>query len=831
MSMQAKAAFIGLVTATSECGADPGALRKADNVHLRRQGALCLRDTWTLSDSLSRAYRALFWYQGTKFYVADNNVLYTTGQAIVTLPTYPTGTSYAPVRADCFAWEESRKNLYFPTKNGALKLTSGASTTALNTGMSPTDAFLYMTGFNTASSNNWMPANSRVAYRLVVTHTDANGVILRSRPTGATIVDSGPSPGAPVIVMQIDTTRPTNAVHEVELYRTRVFPNTVTPDDEMQLVGTFKASLFTPANGYQFTDTVIDSARTTTLYTSPSRGGMENANDRPPGAALVEGYRGHVFFGNTVGPQRFIVSYKFSKNASGPIDLVGQATGIGMRGTTGNITNGSTSITGVANTTGIQRGMIVDGTGNTTTYPTVTAISGSTITLSAAAGTTQAAATLKFYDAVGIDGTWYPLFYNGLYLATQNMLPLLGGTATLTAYEITPANPGYDVTLVIEHKARGQAPFQVLATHGGEMNPPLGEWGGTNTPSTNDVFIHGLAWSEPDEPEHVPPKNFARVGDGSKAILGLTAMRDSLLIWKEDGLFRLTGAVSSGFRIDPFDPTVQCILPGSIRRLRDSAFCLTTLGITRVTDAAAQVVSAPILPDLGTRIIEPIRRYFATNALYRPPGVTACVSASADESNGEYWLILGSTWESRLGGQILVFNIERGGFTTYTFGTQPSTITGLGQNLFGQPVYMLPTGLYQMEDQTVAPTGNITARVMPYGFYEPGMMGKLWTHNLIGFSQLGNISTIQVTFSSSESQSAVTTQTENLDIPATGGGVNYPGGLLARHVIPQHMRRAWILRTEYAINALASTFVLELMGAESRENISNKTQTIATGTT
>lgn len=819
MGLQAKAGFIGLVTATGEVGAPQGALRKADNVTLRRSGALERRQNWTQSNPLTRAYSAHFWYQQTKYQLDKNNIAYRADTALI-VPTFPSPAPTGGVRADCFSVRESRNNLYFAAKRGIAKVTSSANTSLFNTGLSPSDVGVGQTLLATTGATI-LPNNSQVAYRIVGKHVDANGLIVRSRPSGAVIIaNTTGAARSPQLLLTIDTIRAVNTISEVEVYRTRTFPTSATPDDEMQLVASLKSSLF-PSGTYMWTDEVVDSARTTTLYTSPSRGGIENASDRPPGAAVIELFRGHLFFGNLTGPQIFVVSFKFSST-----NLVGVATGIGIRTVTGNISSGSTSITSVSNMAGLQLGMVVGGTLSPgTAY--VTAIAGTTVTVSSPSGITATGSTMTFTDALILDGIPVALGRNSTFAAN---LQAANMTSTYAAYEITPASPGYDVTLVVESKARGAPTFLATATHGGEMSPPLGVWGGTGTASKGDALVHGLAWSEPDEPEHVPPKNYARVGDGSKAILGLTAMKDALLIWKEDGLFRLTGAVASGFRIDPFDPTVVCILPGSIRRLRDCVYALTTLGIAEVSDTATNVISAPIGPDLAKHVVERIRREHYFSGIYRPVVTDPCICASADEGNGEYWLFTGPTWESNIGGQILVFSVERQGFTTNTFGDYPSTICALSQNPTGQPAYLIPTALYEPDTNTSIHSGNIVARVQPHGFCESGLLGKLWTHVVVGFSTLGNASSVQVTYSSSETQ-VLDSVTENFDLPTLGGNVVFPEGGLLRHIVPTKMRRAWKLRVEIIINTVASTFILDAVGAESRDNIPNKDQTVANGST
>lgn len=820
VSFDAKTKFVGLVTAVGEVGVDAGALKVADNVTLRKSGTLSSRPTFT-STALPRAYAAAFPYRGALVYMAANNVLYSAAGAAITTQANqtPPGVSPGSVRADVQAAKETRGNLYVPSSLGTYKLVTPADLQLYNTGLLPTDATITQISAVATGSSDLLVSGQQVAYKVVTTITDPNGVIVRSRPSGAvTFVASG-SVSPSITISHKGFVANAAAIRTIELYRTRVFPSTAQVDDEYQLVATR-----TPAPGstssLSITDKVPDISRSTTLYTSPSRGGIENANDRPPAAACVERFRTSLFFGNTVGPQRVTLSY----SPSGA-NLAGSATGIGVRETTGTTVNGNANITAVANTTGVQVGMRVT-TATSALYYTVTAIAGSTVTVTPALNANQTAQQVRFYDAVSIDGASTIL---GTGFSTAFSFWTTSGALTwsdaavkdsYTAYEITPPVAGSTQTVVIERITRGGAPFVVKATHGDEMNPayPL-TTAGTGTSSTNDVYPHGLSWSEPDEPEHVPPKNFARVGDAGKAILALVATKDRLLIWKEDGLFMLTGDTSKNFGIYPLDTTCLCILPGSVKRLQNTVYALTNLGLVAVDDTGSvQVVSRSIQNEIAV-IVLAIRAAQQSSGLYNMPGLSG-VTGAADDANGEYWLALGSTTPS-FGGQILVYNAFAQGFTTYTHaGVTPVALsadaTGLPLTLTTNSV--LSAGYIY---------GPVLARIAPHAFSDPALVGKFWTHIVAGMSWISGVGSVTAKFSSSESMriTGLGYVTETVDVPVNEVSViNLPSGSLLRHPVPLAMRRGFLLFVELAVDVTAvnGLFVLDFFGAESREDIPNK---------
>ncbi len=821
MGLDPKANFIGLVTDTGEVSSESGALRIADNVTLRKEGALTLRPTFASLAHGIPTPRAWFPYRGIGLAVSANNVVYNTSTGTI-LTEYASGTSPPAVRDDIATGVEARGNFYFPSSRGVFKMRDTSASPMYRSGATPTEAVIGYSYATAGASGELLTTGQQVAYRIVTVRTDANGVTVRSRPSGAVIVASTFT-GSPFVVIypsyQLDNPF---TKRSIELYRTRVFPTSVQVDDEMQLVKTFDA----PTNAtIQYTDKVPDTQRGMTLYTSPSRGGIESANDRAPGAACIERYRTCLFFGNIVGPHRITVSYR----AGGAV--TGSATGVGSRTATANNTAGSYQLTSVSNVTGLQVGMYVVSTTNGT-LGRITAIAGTTITVSQPMAVASTGQGVLFLDAFVIDNNATTSIatgtvnkdssgapYNTSYHIMQAYFASVG---RFTGYEVTPPEPGYDQTVVFERTDRGGTAFTLNATHGGEMSPAIPLVGATGLSSTNDVYPHGLMWSEPDEPEHVPPKNFARVGDSGKAILALIATRDRLLILKEDGVFMLTGDTSANFSIYPLDTTCLCILPGSVKRLQNRVFFLSNLGLVAIDEnGTVEVVSRAIQTELAP-IIASIRQVAQGTGLYRMTGFTG-VSGTADEALGEYWLALGTSTPS-FGGQVLAYNLFRGGFTTYSFGTPAPA--ALSQDAQGS-AWLLTSSTYLNPTST---PGAVTARISPHAFGDPHLVGKLWTHIIAGFSQLTGTTSVQAAFTSSEAQVA-TSLTETFDTPLLGGLVQHPLGSLLRHPVPNAVRRAYLLFVEIIVAVSSGTFTLETIAAEQRENLPNKKPTHGSGAT
>lgn len=837
MGLDAKTDFIGLVTATGEVSAHRGALRVADNVTLRKEGALTLRPYFTTT-TLSRQYRAAYPYKGSLYYIGASNAVYSPAQALL----YRSGSLISPaaVRDDIQSAKEARGNLYFASVEGVYKVTSTSDGVLVRAGIAPGAAYISALSVSSpGTGTDLLAAGQTVGYRVVMVMTDPNGVVTRSRPSGmAVVVSTGVQ--SPYVAVNAQTNSAPAVSRQVELYRTRIFPSTAQLDDELQLVKTWDISTTTSFSAL-FIDQVPDARRGVTLYTSPSRGGTENANDRPPGCACLERYRGSLFFGNTVSPQRVVLSYTPTT-----ANLVGTSAGIGVRQTTGTTTVGSASITGVANTTGLQVGMRILAA-TSSWMGQITAISGTTVTSSATATGAQTGGNVWFFDSVVIDGVAVALGIGanagiagvGMPVATSGALQDTSAADTTVIYEITPAAAGYGQTIVIERLARGGTPMQIRATHGNEMSPavPLASQSATSLASTNDVLPNGLAWSEPDEPEHAPPKNFARVGDTGKAILALVATRDRLLIWKEDGLFMLTGDTAKNFGIYPLDTTALCVLPGSVRRLKNTVYGLTNLGLVTIDEnGSVTVISRPIQTEVGP-IVTAIRQAQKTSGLYLMPGVVG-VSATSDDANNEYWLALGTTTPSFRPStdtaHVLVYNAFRDGFTTFAFGSG-SNPGALAQDGEGQPFALLATQML-----TLATSVGVVAMdviVTPHAFSDPALLGKVWNHVVLGFSTLtGTTGNFQCRFRSSETMVDGGYVAEFLELTRDGSNVvRTPNGTLIRHPLPRAAARAAFMTIELVMSIAGvsggGAMTLEFIGLECRENISNKRPSHGTGNT
>jgi len=111
--------------------------------------------------------------------------------------------------------------------------------------------------------------------------------------------------------------------------------------------------------------------------------------------------------------------------------------------------------------------------------------------------------------------------------------------------------------------------------------------------SENEVRPNRIYYSKSFQPEAVPISNYFNVGAEDKQILRIFPLRDSLFVFKEDGLYRISGD-SAPFQLNLFDSSFIVTAPDSVTVINNVIFGWTNQGIQSLTEGGAQVVSRPI---------------------------------------------------------------------------------------------------------------------------------------------------------------------------------------------------------------------------------------------
>jgi hypothetical protein len=111
-------------------------------------------------------------------------------------------------------------------------------------------------------------------------------------------------------------------------------------------------------------------------------------------------------------------------------------------------------------------------------------------------------------------------------------------------------------------------------------------------PMKTGALPNGVGISRVNQPEAVPYANFREVGSKGDSILRGAALKDAAFLFKEDGIWIVTGEGINSFRFESFDPTTRLIAPESVVVLGNAVYCLTNQGFVRITpDGGVTIIS------------------------------------------------------------------------------------------------------------------------------------------------------------------------------------------------------------------------------------------------
>jgi hypothetical protein len=111
--------------------------------------------------------------------------------------------------------------------------------------------------------------------------------------------------------------------------------------------------------------------------------------------------------------------------------------------------------------------------------------------------------------------------------------------------------------------------------------------------SSNQVTPNRIYYSKLLQPEAVPLVNFVDVGSKDYPILRIFPLRDSLMIFKGDGIYRLSGEVAP-WTVSLLDISSILIAADSIGVTNNFIYGWTNRGIVNVSESGVSVISRPI---------------------------------------------------------------------------------------------------------------------------------------------------------------------------------------------------------------------------------------------
>jgi len=598
---------VGIYSFANQFSSVPkSALRVAKNVVIDRENIVDTRRgfntygtamgaTETHAQTIESLKNTLFIHKAV-----TNKIAYDTGTGTFTAYS---GTFLQPDNnpGTRIRFSTSNKNIYFTTSLGIYKIDDVTQEPVLAgapRGLSGTGA--------TTGSSGFLSNNTNVAYRVVWGYKDANQNLILGAPSERIIV-SNSSGGTRNISLTFQIPEEVDTTWFYQVYRSDESASlSDVPSDEMQQVyeGNPTSGQIT-AGEITITDIIANSLRQATLYTSPSQEGIEQANYQPPFAYDITTFKGYTLYANT--------RRKHSKNFS----LI------------------------AVDTTGSEPGF---GVGDTITFTETGG--GSSFTLTG--HTSDAAATGKFKVFTAGSPS------QNIEDTARSMMKILNVYAAntfLAGYYVS----GFDELpgqLFIEKSDLDNVSVAITSSQGNAFTPIVPS-SGTTLVTENEVALNKIYISKIQQPEHVPLFNQLTVGSAEYPIQRIKALRDGVIIIKQDGVFRLSGDTLNNFRVSTLDNTIKCLALNSVVTTSNQVFFFSDQGIVAVSDTGSAIVSRAIEADLLT----------LSSSLY--PSFADATFGVAYESDRKYILFTVSVADDVVATQAFVYNLVTNNWTIW----------------------------------------------------------------------------------------------------------------------------------------------------------------------
>lgn len=362
------------------------------------------------------------------------------------------------------------------------------------------------------------------------------------------------------------------------------------------------------------------------LYTNPTQEGELQANDRPPRAKDITTFKNHLFYSNVTQYRSLFLSvvaptdissadtitvgsqvYKFLGNASN--QPFANETVIASAARAANVitvtwTNhgfSTNDVVLVSNSTVLSV---------TVGFKTITVTGANTFTFSDTGAAVTGTVTIEgSYDATSrrivkrVITTTSTTLSESIAQTAQSLVKAINRNTNSTVYAQYISGPT-DIPgkIYLTAKDVNASSYSVIAssTTTGEAFSPVLPTSGTTVSDTQEASPGRMYVSKFSEPEAVPTVNFFNIGSAAAEIYRIVSLRDSVIIIKSDGIFRLNGDAVSNFTIVSLDNTVFCKAPDSVSLLNNSVYMLSNQGVVQITDSGVRIVSRPIEPLLSS---------------------------------------------------------------------------------------------------------------------------------------------------------------------------------------------------------------------------------------
>lgn len=379
-------------------------------------------------------------------------------------------------------------------------------------------------GSGSTTGSGWFTNNTQVAYRILFGYTDANNNLILGAPSQRIVVSNN-SGVATNVSLTFTLPAGLTTSWQYQVYRSPMSADLNTePNDECALVftGNPTAGELT-AGTVTFTDSVSDALKGEFIYTASSQQGITQANYQPPIATDVTTFKGFTFAANIKSQQTALIT----------LVSVGSP-GLQLNDT---VTIAGTVYTAKAAET-IASGEFQLFTGGTPSQNI----------------TNTANSLVRVINRYASNTTVYAYYSSG--------------------YTDLPGR------ITIRERGIGGSSFNSASSRSGAFVPNIGL---TTLASTNETSPNKIAVSKSNQPEAFPLAQTIPVGSGDKSILRIIALRDYILVFKQDGIFQITGDDISSFEPQILDNTTVLRGIETAVSLNNKVYCFSDQTIVSVT--------------------------------------------------------------------------------------------------------------------------------------------------------------------------------------------------------------------------------------------------------
>lgn len=607
--------------------APEGALLEAENCVVEREGVLSLRRGFTRYGTAFSEIKAMGEFRDKLLVLDGQTIKYNSEDETFTSWS---GTFDAPDANNLVRFREIRSNLYFTTSVGLYKndeLSAAPVPAGMPQGL---DVQLTLSG-----SGGWMDPGIQVGYRVIWQRTDANGYALLGTPSFREVATNA---AAAVLLNWA------GGVCHVEH----------------------------AAHGFSTSDSVIISGATATIYNGTFTITVLDADnysyELPVGPDDSDANSDHA---GSVGIARDVqlvftipddikvgdkwVLFRTEASATASTDPGDEHKRIGERSiTAGDLVTGTITYTDTLGESFLGEGLYTNSTDQTISqsndrppwctdfaewkgYPwfantrrdhslqieinSLASMSGATITFTSPArvytgGGTESIGSRQFQ----VYTTEITTAQN-IEMTAKSLIRVINrdsGQSDIYAYYSSGVNdpPG---KVLIRKRLFNQDAFTVASSLGGNFTPDLT----VAATSDGNSKPNNLQRGKFEQIESAPRLRGGReLGSEKFGIVRVLPLRDSLIILKEEGIWRVSGESETSFVYKELDPSTRILCPESAVVLDNAVYFVSNQGVVKVSESGTAIISRPIEDEF--------------KRLYSFPNFKTLTSALAYETDRKY---------------------------------------------------------------------------------------------------------------------------------------------------------------------------------------------------